>query len=124
MTCLNKAEGNIILDDDFIKFTRFGQHLIDQTGIGVMCFISNHTYISGLTHRQMRASLIKSFSKIRIIDIHGSKVVSEQAPDNEFDEYKWVSYWYPLFIIVSFKKEVYRSILNELKQLYCNEIIK
>ena len=45
-------------------------------------------------------------------------------PDNEFDEYKWVSYWYPLFMIVSFKKEVYRSILNEIKQLYFNEIVK
>jgi len=45
-------------------------------------------------------------------------------PDNEFDEYKWVSYWYPLFMIVSFKKEVYRSILNEMKQIYCNEITK
>ena len=45
-------------------------------------------------------------------------------PDNEFDEYKWVSYWYPLFMIVSFKKEVYRSILNEMRQLYFNEIAK
>ena len=45
-------------------------------------------------------------------------------PDNEFDEYKWVSYWYPLFIIVSFKKEVYRSILSEMRQIYCNEIAK
>ena len=31
----------------------------------------------------------------------------------EFDEFIWCSYWYPLSIIVEFKKEVYRSVLNE-----------
>ena len=33
-------------------------------------------------------------------------------PDNEFDDYKWVPYWYPLFKIVSFKKHVYRKVLK------------
>ena len=31
----------------------------------------------------------------------------ENDPDNEFDDYDWVSYWYPLYSVVSFKKEVY-----------------
>ncbi len=37
-------------------------------------------------------------------------------PDNEFDSYKWVSYWYPLSKIVFFKKDIYRRILNEFKE--------
>ncbi|MBP8924830.1 MAG: RNA pyrophosphohydrolase [Pseudomonadales bacterium] len=32
----------------------------------------------------------------------------------EFDHWRWVSYWYPLGQIVSFKREVYRRALWEL----------
>ena len=32
----------------------------------------------------------------------------------EFDQWRWVSYWYPLHQVVSFKREVYRKALKEL----------
>ena len=32
----------------------------------------------------------------------------------EFDDWRWVNYWYPLNQVVSFKREVYRKALNEL----------
>ncbi|HQV79350.1 MAG: RNA pyrophosphohydrolase [Agitococcus sp.] len=32
----------------------------------------------------------------------------------EFDDWQWVSYWYPLNQVVSFKREVYRKALQEL----------
>ena len=32
----------------------------------------------------------------------------------EFDHWEWVSYWYPLGQVVSFKREVYRRALKEL----------
>ncbi|MGB0361006.1 MAG: RNA pyrophosphohydrolase, partial [Endozoicomonas sp.] len=32
----------------------------------------------------------------------------------EFDGWRWVSYWYPLEQVVSFKREVYRRALKEL----------
>jgi len=32
----------------------------------------------------------------------------------EFDRWRWVSYWYPLDQVVSFKREVYRRALKEL----------
>ena len=32
----------------------------------------------------------------------------------EFDHWQWVSYWYPLNQVVSFKREVYRKALKEL----------
>lgn len=32
----------------------------------------------------------------------------------EFDTWRWVSYWYPLGHVVSFKREVYRRALKEL----------
>ncbi len=32
----------------------------------------------------------------------------------EFDHWRWVSYWYPLNQVISFKREVYRRALKEL----------
>lgn len=32
----------------------------------------------------------------------------------EFDGWRWVSYWYPLGQVISFKREVYRRALREL----------
>ena len=32
----------------------------------------------------------------------------------EFDHWRWVSYWYPLGQVVSFKRDVYRRALAEL----------
>ncbi len=36
----------------------------------------------------------------------------------EFDRWDWVSYWYPLSKVVSFKREVYRKALKELAPKY------
>lgn len=36
----------------------------------------------------------------------------------EFDDFIWVTYWYPLREVVSFKKEVYRELLIELLPKY------
>ena len=36
----------------------------------------------------------------------------------EFDAWRWVSYWYPIGKVVSFKKDVYRRALKELSQVH------
>ena len=36
------------------------------------------------------------------------------GPTPEFQDWKWVSYWYPVSKIVDFKREVYRSALGQL----------
>jgi len=79
-------EKKLNLDDDFIKFIRFGQWRIDRTGAGILAFISNNTYIDGITHRRMRQSLMESFSDIYILDLHGSSVKKEKSPDGSKDE--------------------------------------
>ena len=43
-----------------------------------------------------------------------SKVSFSQGSPREFDDWRWVSYWYPLDQVVSFKREVYRRALVEL----------
>lgn len=42
------------------------------------------------------------------------RVRVDAHPTPEFDQWRWVSYWYPLGQIVSFKREVYRRALWEL----------
>lgn len=38
----------------------------------------------------------------------------------EFDAWRWVSYWYPLNKVVSFKRDVYRRALKELSAPFLN----
>jgi predicted helicase len=79
-------ERKINLDDDYIKFIRYGQHFIDKNGSGVLAYISNNSFIDGITHRQMRKSLLESFDKIYILDLHGSAKKNETALDGSKDE--------------------------------------
>ncbi|MGE0083637.1 MAG: type ISP restriction/modification enzyme [Desulfococcaceae bacterium] len=74
------------LSDDYIKFIRFGQHLIDNTGEGILAYISNNSFIDGIIHRQMRKHLIENFDKIYISDLHGNSKKKEVAPDGSKDE--------------------------------------
>jgi len=79
-------EQKLNLDDDYIKFIRFGQYFIDKTGEGILAYISNNSFIDGVTHRQMRKSLLESFDKIYILDLHGNTKKKETAPDGSKDE--------------------------------------
>jgi len=74
------------LSDDYIKFIRYGQHMIDKNGEGILAYISNNSFIDGIIHRQMRKSLLESFDKIYIIDLHGNSKKKETAPDGGKDE--------------------------------------
>ncbi len=79
-------EKKLNLDDDFIKFIRFGQWRIEQTGQGILAFITNNTYIDGITRRRMRESLMETFTDIYILDLHGSSMRKEVCPDGSPDE--------------------------------------
>ena len=79
-------ERKINLDDDYIKFIRYGQHFIDKNGSGVLAYISNNSFIDGITHRQMRRNLLESFDKIYILDLHGNAKKKEKSPDGSADQ--------------------------------------
>jgi len=79
-------EKKINLDDDYIKFIRYGQFFIDRNKSGILAFISNNSFIDGITHRQMRKSLLTSFNKIYILDLHGSTKKLEKTPNGGKDE--------------------------------------
>ena len=74
------------LQDDYVKFIRFAQWKIDQNGEGILGFITNHSYLNNPTFRGMRQSLMKSFNKIYILDLHGNALKKEKCPDGSKDE--------------------------------------
>ncbi len=74
------------LSDDYIKFIRYGQHYIDKNGEGILAYISNNSFVDGIIHRQMRKSLLESFDKIYILDLHGNSRKKEICPDGSKDE--------------------------------------
>jgi len=74
------------LQDDYVKFIRFGQWKIDQAGEGILGFITNHSYLDNPTFRGMRRSLMKSFNEIYILDLHGNSLKKEKCPDGSRDQ--------------------------------------
>jgi predicted helicase len=82
----NLNERKINIDDDYIKFIRYGQHFIDKNGYGVLAYISNNSFIDGVTHRQMRYNLLGSFDKVYILNLHGNSKKKEVCPDGSADQ--------------------------------------
>ena len=74
------------LQDDYVKFIRFGQWRIEQTGEGVLAFITNHGYLDNPTFRGMRQQLLQTFSEIYILNLHGNSLKGEVTPEGNADE--------------------------------------
>jgi hypothetical protein len=73
------------INDDYVKFIRLAQHMIDKTGEGVLGFITNHGYLDNPTFRGMRWHLMNSFDRIYVLDLHGNSKKKEVSPDGSPD---------------------------------------
>ena len=82
-----KDEKNIQpLSDDYIKFICLSQKIIENSGIGLIGFITNNSLLSGLIHRGIREELLKSFKNIYILNLHGNSMLHEKSETGEIDE--------------------------------------
>lgn len=73
------------LNDDYVKFLRYGQHFIEKNGSGVLAFINPHGFLDNPTFRGMRWHLLKTYDKIYTIDLHGNSKKKETTPDGSAD---------------------------------------
>ncbi len=80
------GERKVWLQDDYVKFIRFGQLRIEQSGYGILAFVTNHSYLDNLTFRGMRQSLMQTFDEIYILDLHGNSKKKETCPDGSLDK--------------------------------------
>lgn len=74
------------LNDDYVKFIRFGQYYIDKNKEGVLAFINPHGFLDNPTFRGMRWNLLKSFDKVYVLDLHGNARKNETVPGGGKDE--------------------------------------
>jgi predicted helicase len=73
------------INDDYVKFLRYGQHFIEKNGSGVLAFINPHGFLDNPTFRGMRWNLLKTYDKIYTLDLHGNSTKKETCPDGSVD---------------------------------------
>jgi len=73
------------INDDYVKFMRFGQYFIEENNEGILAFINPHGFLDNPTFRGMRWNLLKTYDKIYTIDLHGNSKKKETAPDGSPD---------------------------------------
>ena len=75
------------LNDLYVRFFRMAERRIaEKTGRGVVCFISNYSWLDGLSFTGMRERYLNAFDSVRIDNLHGDRIVSEYSPDGRTSE--------------------------------------
>ncbi len=74
------------INDDYVKFLRYGQYFIEKNREGILAFINPHGFLDNPTFRGMRWNLLKTYDKIYTIDLHGNAKKKEVCPDGSKDE--------------------------------------
>ena len=74
------------LNDLYVRFFRMAERRIAKTGQGVVCFISNYSWLDGLSFTGMRERYLEAFDAIRIDCLNGDKYkTGKVAPDGSPD---------------------------------------
>jgi putative (di)nucleoside polyphosphate hydrolase len=92
----------IACTDRWLRY-RLPRHLIRQ---------NSHPVCIGQKQKWFLLRLLSDTEKIRF----------DMSDKPEFDHWRWVSYWYPVNQVVSFKRKVYRKALQELKAPFRNAL--
>ncbi len=74
------------LNDLYVRFFRMAERRIAKTGQGMVCFISNYSWLDGLSFTGMRERYLEEFDAVRIDNLHGDRIISEYAPDGRTSE--------------------------------------
>ncbi len=75
------------LNDLYVRFFRMAERRIaEETGRGVVCFISNYSWLDGLSFTGMRERYLEAFDAIRVDCLNGDKYkTGKVAPDGSPD---------------------------------------
>ena len=75
------------LNDLYVRFFRMAERRIaEKTGRGVVCFISNYSWLDGLSFTGMRERCLESFDAVRVDCLNGDKYkTGKVAPDGTPD---------------------------------------
>ena len=74
------------LNDLYVRFFRMAERRIEKTGQGVVCLISNYSWLDGLSFTGMRERYLETFDAVRIDCLNGDRYKSGKvAPDGSPD---------------------------------------
>ena len=75
------------LNDLYVRFFRMAERrIVEKTGQGVICFISNYSWLDGLSFTGMRERYLEAFDAVRIDCLNGDKYkTGKVAPDGSPD---------------------------------------
>ncbi len=75
------------LNDLYIRFFRMAERrIVEKTHQGLICFISNYSWLDGLSHTGMRERYLEAFDKIWIDCLNGDKYkTGKLTPDGQPD---------------------------------------
>ena len=90
------------LNDLYVRFFRMAERRIaERTGRGVVCFISNYSWLDGLAFAGMRERYLEAFDAIRIDNLNGDKYrTGKTTPDGNPDPSIFSTQEYPVGIQV------------------------
>ena len=83
---VRKPEGQG-LNDLYVRFFRMAERRIaEKTGQGIVCFISNYSWLDGLSFTGMRERFLQAFDAVRIDNLNGDKYrTGKTTPDGSPD---------------------------------------
>lgn len=75
------------LNDLYVRFFRMAEHRIaEMSGKGIVCFISNYSWLDGRSHNGMRERYLEAFDRIWIDCLNGDKYkTGKTTPDGKSD---------------------------------------
>ena len=83
------------LNDPYIRFFRMAERqIVERSGRGVISFISNSSWLEGLSHPAMRERFLEVFHSVRIDNLHGDKYATgKTTPTGEPDPSAFSTAW-------------------------------
>ena len=83
---VRKPEGHG-LNDLYVRFFRMAERrIVEKTGRGVVCFISNYSWLDGLSFPGMRERYLEAFDAVRVDCLNGDKYkTGKTTPDGSPD---------------------------------------
>lgn len=82
---LNEKNSKLI-NDDYVKFIRLAEEIVKSQDNAIIAYIIPSSYATNLTFRGMRWNLLRKFSEIYILDLHGNVMGRDAADSEERDE--------------------------------------
>ncbi len=83
------------LNDLYVRFFRMAERrIVEKTGVGVVCFISNYSWLDGLSFTGMRERYLEAFERIWIDCLNGDKYkTGKLTPEGEPDPSVFSTEW-------------------------------